>query len=77
MMGDNEVREKIINELVLIIEQKGKEIQGSNIPIGEQLVQVDVLIDTIRFLDKYVENTKVLNQYWRAKRDTERFGSER
>jgi hypothetical protein len=69
-------KEQFIDEVVRMIEQKGHEVQTSGEPPLQQLPKVDILLDMIRFLDKYDENVIVLNNYWRAKRLDRRFSSQ-
>lgn len=38
-----------------------------------KLIQADVLLNTMKFLEQYVENTKVLNQYWLNKKRADKF----
>lgn len=68
-----EGKEQFIQELVKLIEQKGKEVQASGEPAETQLPKVDVMLDVVRFLDHYDENVKVLNEYWSRKRYAEKF----
>ena len=72
-----EGKEQFIQELVKLIEQKGKEVQASGEPAEMQLPKVDVMLDVVRFLDHYDENVKVLNDYWRKKRYAEKFKGDR
>lgn len=73
MMEDNQRKKQIIDELVQLIEQKGRELQASDLPAKDQLPQVDVLLDTIRFLDQYDTNVQVLNRYWREQHWKDKF----
>ena len=58
MMED---KEQFINEIVNLIEQKGREVQSSGEPARDQLPKVDILLDIVRFLDHYDENVQILN----------------
>ena len=68
MMEDRKFKKEIINELDKAIEQIAKKLKDSNSNINEQVVKVDVLLDTMKFLDNYDENVEVLTKYWLEKK---------
>lgn len=68
------MKNKIIDRLSLTLQAIGAEIKSdSKLSTREQLTQVDVLLDTLKFLQDYDENAKVLNKYWVQKRWREKF----
>lgn len=69
---DKQLQKEMIDEVVGLIQQKGEELRVSGKSPYDQLPQMDVLLDTIRFLDRYDENVKVLNQYYLGKPRWER-----
>lgn len=69
---DKQLQKEIIDEVVELIQQKGEELRLSGKSPYDQLPQMDVLLDTIRFLAGYDENVEVLNQYYLGKPKWER-----
>ena len=50
---------------------------NENYILYQKAMKLDVLIDTMKFLQNYDENTKVLNQYWLNKKRQEKFNGDR
>lgn len=65
----NKVQEDIKDKIVDRIKDLGEEIRNSGLPIKDQLTQMDVVLDTIRFLEHYDRDTKILNQNLRERRE--------
>lgn len=68
-----EGQQEIIDEIHNRIKGLGEEIRESGATINVQCTQMDVLLDTIRFLDHYEDNVKVLNTYWLRRHKEEKF----
>lgn len=80
MKKENSAKEKesakdqIINRMFNVL--KGQTMlvkEDSILTTREKLEQADVLLDTMKFLNDYDENVKVLNDYWVAKHREEKF----
>ncbi len=75
-MDKNEAinRQKVIDEITRKLEEIGKQLQqDKDMNPQDKAVQVDVMLDTLHFLQDYDENVKVLNQYWMEKRRRQKF----
>ena len=57
-------QESVKNEIIEKIRLLGEEVRNSDNTLETKTNQVDVLLDTIRFLENYDENVQVLNRYW-------------
>lgn len=61
-------KEDYIDEIYKYIKELGKELQeDQTIQVKDKIPQVDLFINTIKFLQDYDENVKVLDKYWREK----------
>lgn len=61
-------KEDYINEIYKYVKELGKELQeDQTIQVKDKIPQVDLFINTIKFLQDYDENIKVLDKYWRDK----------
>ena len=68
----------LISEILHYLQDKGLAIKGdSNLDDKQVSVQLDVLVDTMRFLKDYEENVHILDKYWSAIREHEKFNAER
>lgn len=74
-MNDN--KKYMIEQLVGVLQLKGEYLNSSDIDLYEKADKLDVLLDTMKFLQNYDENVKVLNEYWLDKRYKEKFKIER
>lgn len=63
-----ELKQKEVDKIVSLLQQRGREIHDNNEVPQQQLASMDVLIDTIKFLEHYEENVKILNQHLKDKR---------
>ena len=72
---DIQIRDEMINKVKDTIQKLGADLNhvSTKEQAEEQLIQVDVLLDTIKFLNDYEENIKVLNKHWLNKNSIERF----
>lgn len=71
---ENKAREVVMQRLTNVLKGQGMIIREDKTTSNEdKLVQMDVVLDIIRFLDQYDENVKVLNEYWRKKRYAEKY----
>lgn len=61
----DKIKKALSSEIELIRTNKDKTLE-------QKMLEVDVLLDTIKFLDNYEEHTKVLNNYIAKKRGIER-----
>lgn len=62
-------RDIVIKRLENMLQGAGQYVRDDDTLTPEQqLVQVDVILDTMKFLQNYEENIKVLNKYWLEKR---------
>ena len=72
-MGDNE-RTVVIQKMQKMLEDIGKELQKDNkLSIEQKLKQLNVILDTMKFLDTYDINVKILNEYWLDKNWKDKF----
>ena len=67
-----EHKEEMIKGIQDILLNEIEFIRQSNKTLDEKIDETDLLSDMIKFLDRYEENIKVLNQYYRNKRGIER-----
>ena len=73
MMEDKEtIRKQITDDIIKYLQVKGQELQTSGKPVEDQLIQMDVILDVIRFLDRYKENVQILNRHYLEKSKFER-----
>lgn len=70
-------KQTIIDEIVKMLQLKGVDLENEDIDLYQKAMKLDVLIDTMKFLQNYDENTKVLNQYWLNKKRQEKFNGDR
>ena len=56
--------DRIIKEIEVLGEQSRKDKTAS---IEDKLYQIDVLLDTLKFLKNYEENVRVLNEHYASK----------
>ena len=61
-MKDKDYKKQIIDEITNFMTQKGQQVRDSDLSVDDQVTQVDVLLDTLHFLQCYDENVKVLNK---------------
>lgn len=73
----NNNKKSMIHELFKTLQLKGKELQDEKMSLYEKASKLDVVLDTMKFLQDYDENVKVLNQYWNNKRKQEKFDKEK
>lgn len=73
-MSDIDLKEQIIDKIFAELQALGDTVRNSGefTPM-QQLPQVNVLVDTMKFLQDYDENILVLNRYWSQKRGDPRF----
>lgn len=73
-MSDTDLKEQIIDRIFAELQALGDTVRDSGefTPL-QQLPQVSVLVDTMRFLQDYDENIVALNKYWSQKRGDPRF----
>lgn len=76
-MEDKDYKKQIIDEITNFITQRGQQVRDSDLSVDDQVTQVDVLLDTLHFLQCYDENVKVLNKYWLEKRWKQKFSKVR
>ena len=76
-MEDEDYKKQIIDEITNFITQRGQQVRDSDLSVDDQVTQVDVLLDTLHFLQGYDENVKVLNKYWLEKRWKQKFSKVR
>ena len=73
-MKDKNERDIVIKRLENMLQGAGQYVRDDDTLTPEQqLVQVDVILDTMKFLQDYEENVKVLNKYWLEKRWKQKF----
>ena len=63
-VSKKEMIDKITNNIKNLGEQAQ---QDKNLSLEEKASQVDVLLDTLKFLSNYEENVMALNKYYAAK----------
>ena len=61
-MDDN--KKLMIDKLISLLQHEGEILKEESIDPISALERLDVLIDSMKFLENYEENCKVLNQYW-------------
>ena len=57
------IKQQIIEEITKFLQVKGENIRSSNKSLDIQVTQMDILLDTMHFLQDYDENVKILNEY--------------
>lgn len=63
-----DAKKAMVEKIANAIKGFGEEARNDEtLSLKEKCQQVDMLLDTIRFLDNYDENVKVLNQYYLSK----------
>lgn len=69
-----QVRQKMMDKITSAIQELGEQLQqDKTIPAKDKATQLDVLLDTLHFLDGYDENVPLLNEYWIKKRRKQKF----
>ena len=68
----NELKQEMITDIIKLLQKEGMKLQEANIPIKDQLACLDVILDSIKFLRDYDENTKILNQHYINKKYNEK-----
>ena len=65
MMADkeNSIRNEIKNDIKTYLRSKMEEIRLSDKSPDEKFIQIDMLLDTVKFLNNYKENVAILNRY--------------
>ena len=59
------LRKSVIKQIDIKLQELGELIeQDDTLKPKDKLVQVDVILDVIKFLQHYKENTEILNSYW-------------
>ena len=67
-------KDQIINRMFNVLKGQTMFVREDNmLTTREKLEQADVLLDTMKFLNDYDENVKVLNKYWIEKHHKEKF----
>ena len=59
-------KEEMIKGIQDILLNEVEFIRQSSKTLDEKIDETDLLLDMIKFLDRYEENTKVLNQYYKS-----------
>lgn len=72
-MENKSNKEAMKDKLFQALQQQGEELRSSGLQGLDVAEQLDVLIDTMHFLQDYDENVRVLNDYWLKKRQEEKF----
>lgn len=73
IMKAKDAKKVMIDKITEAIKDFGEQArQDETLSLGDKCLQVDVLIDTLKFLDNYDENVRVLNQYYLNKNRWER-----
>ncbi len=70
-MDDN--KKLMIDKLISLLQHEGEALKEESIDPISALEKLDVLIDSMKFLENYEENCKVLNQYWINKNYQDKF----
>ena len=61
-----EHKEEMIKAVQDILLNEVEYIRQSSKTLDDKIDETDLLLDMIKFLDRYEENTKVLNQYYKS-----------
>lgn len=76
-MLKNDDKNVIIMKLQKLLQDIGQSVQDDDtLSTENKLMQVDVILDTMKFLKDYDINIKVLNKYWLNKKWNDKFNSE-
>ena len=76
-MLKNDDKDVIIMKLQKLLQDIGQSVQDDDtLSTEHKLMQVDVILDTMKFLKDYDINIKVLNKYWLNKKWNDKFNSE-
>ena len=60
---ENSIRNEIKNDIKTYLRSKMEEIRLSDKSPDEKFIQIDMLLDTVKFLNNYKENVAILNRY--------------
>lgn len=64
----NDAKQAMIDKIVNSIRDLSVDTRTNPyLSLGDKITQVDVILDTIRFLSNYDENVQVLNKYYTRK----------
>jgi len=76
MLLKNDDKDVIIMKLQKLLQDIGQSVQDDDtLSTEHKLMQVDVILDTMKFLKDYDTNVEVLNKYWLDKRWKDKFKS--
>lgn len=67
----------MLDKITKKLQEIGEELQSdTELPVWDKATQMDVMLDTLHFLQDYDENVKVLNKYWVEKRRREKWNKD-
>lgn len=68
-MDEKEIQEAVIDRIHDLLSAEGKRIREDNTKSMQQkLIEVDVLLDTMKFLTNYRQNVKILQKDLESKK---------
>ena len=75
MNKEKQIREETIMSILKALQDTGEIVrEDKKASLDDKVIKMDVILDTMRFLNNYEENVKILNKYWcnkKFKRDSE------
>ena len=75
--NDEKLKQEMLDKITEMLQEIGKQLQtNTEINVWDKATQMDVMLDTLHFLQDYDENVRVLNKYWVEKRRTEKWNKE-
>ena len=74
LLKERLLKKDAIKQIFLKLEEVGDNIRkNKELSARDQMTQVDVALDVMKFLKNYDENVKILNAYWSKKNWEDKF----
>lgn len=65
MNKEKQIREETIMSILKALQDTGEIVrEDKKASLDDKVIKMDVILDTMRFLNNYEENVKILNKYW-------------
>lgn len=72
--NEQSAKQQLMNRLFNVLRGQGTYIkEDESLSLEDRVQQMDIILDTMKFLKDYDENVKVLNKYWLDKHRKEKF----
>lgn len=71
---DKTAKKQLMDRLFNVLQGQGMYIrEDASLTPEDKLQQMDIILDTMKFLKDYDENVKVLNEHWVSKHRKDKF----